>query len=136
MAECLFEHSKCDLWNISVTTLSTFIGLPVSIPMGAVSLARRRVSGVAITLTKKYQKTLTKVMKLVDIVTSALTMFEMSISKALKDTRLDEQELTMLQTFHLRVLNELVNVDCKMEAETRAQLQKASWMRSTISRRP
>ena len=31
----------------------------------------------------------------------------------------------MLQTFQLGVLNELANVDHKMETETRAQLQKS-----------
>ena len=31
----------------------------------------------------------------------------------------------MLQMFHLGLLNELANVDCKMEAETRIQLQKS-----------
>ena len=30
----------------------------------------------------------------------------------------------MLQEFHLGVLNDLVNVDCKIEVETRTQLQK------------
>ena len=60
----------------SVATLSMFIDLSVSIPLDAVSLAGVSVAGVSLTgvataLTKKYQKKLTKVMKLVDIVTSA-----------------------------------------------------------------
>ena len=45
----------------SVVTLSTFIGLPVSIPLGAVSLTGTSVSGVATALTKKYQKKRSKV---------------------------------------------------------------------------
>ena len=40
----------------SVATLSTFIGLPISIPLGAVSLAGASVSGVATVLTSKYQR--------------------------------------------------------------------------------
>ena len=52
----------------SVATLSTFIGLPVSIPLGTVSLAGTSTSGMATALTK-YQKKLTKVTKLMDIVT-------------------------------------------------------------------
>ena len=64
-------------------------------------------------------------MKLVDIVTSALAVFEMSISKALKDGRVKEQAFGMLQTFHFGVFNELANVDHKMEVETRTQLQKS-----------
>ena len=109
---------------LSVATLSTFISLPVSIPLGTVSLAGASVSGVAMVLTKKYQKKLTNIMNLVDIMTSASAVFETSVSKALNDGRVGAQELTMLQTFHLRVLSDLSNVDCNMEAETRTQLQK------------
>ena len=39
----------------SVATLSTFICLPVGIPLGAVSLAGTSVSGVTTTLTKKHR---------------------------------------------------------------------------------
>ena len=47
----------------SMATLSTFIGLPVSIPLCAVSLARTSISGAFTILTKKYQNKLTKVTK-------------------------------------------------------------------------
>ena len=60
----------------SVATLSTFIGFPVSIPLGALSLAGASISGVTTALTKKYQKKLAKVMKLTDIITSAIAVFE------------------------------------------------------------
>ena len=43
----------------SVVMLSTFISLPVSIPLGAVALAGVSVSGVAKALTSKYRKKLT-----------------------------------------------------------------------------
>ena len=109
----------------SVATLSTFIGLPVSIPLGAVSLAGAGISGITTVLTKKYQKKLSKVAQLIDTVTSALAVFEMSVSKALNDGRVDEREFSMLQELHLRVLNELSSLDRKMEAETRTQLQKS-----------
>ena len=109
----------------SVATLSTFIGLPVSIPLGAVSLAGAGISGVTTVLTKKYQKKLSKFAQLIDTVTSALAVFEMSVSKALNDGRVDEREFSMLQELHLRVLNELSSLDRKMEAETRTQLQKS-----------
>ena len=64
-------------------------------------------------------------MKLVDIVTLALAVFEMSISKTQKDGKVKEQEFGILQTFHFGVINELANVDHKMEVETRTQLQKS-----------
>ena len=107
-----------------MATLSTFIGLPLSIPLGAVSLAGASVSEVTTALTSKYQKKLSKVTELVDIVTSAIVVFEMSVSKALNNCEIDEREFGTLQGLHLKVVNELVNVDCKMELENRAQLQK------------
>ena len=67
----------------SVATLSTFIGLPVSISLGVISLTGASVSSVATALAKKYQKKLSKVTKLIDIVTSAIAVFETSVSKAL-----------------------------------------------------
>ena len=87
-------------------------------------------------LTKKYQKKLPKVTKLTDIVTSALTVFKTSVSKALNDHKIDEREFSMLQALHLEAINELANVDHKMEAETRIQFDKVYWKRSTISRGP
>ena len=109
----------------SVTTLSTFVGLLVSIPLGVVSLAGVSVSGGATVLTKRYQKKLEKVMKLIDIVTSALSVFETTLSKALNNGEIDEQEFQVIQDLHLKVMNELSNVDHKMELEARNQLQKS-----------
>ena len=80
----------------SMMTLSTFIGLPVSIYLGAISLAGASVSGMAKVLTKKYQKKLMKVTKLVNIMTSALAMFKTSVSKVLNNGRIDELEFIML----------------------------------------
>ena len=71
-------------------------------------------------------------MKLANIMTSALAVFETSVSKALNNGRIDEQEFGMLQTSHLEALNKLVNIDCKMEAETRTHVQTVYWRRSTI----
>ena len=65
---------------LSVATLSMFIGLPVSIPLGAISLAGVSVNGIAAALTRKYQKKLAKVTKSTDIITSALAMFETRVS--------------------------------------------------------
>ena len=92
--------------------------------MGAIALAGASVSGVAMALTKNYQKKLAKVMKLVHFVTSTLAVFRTSVSKVLNDGKIDEQEFATIQTLHLGVINELANVDHKMEVETRTQLQK------------
>ena len=88
-------------------------------------MAGASVSGVTTALTSKYQKKLVKVTKLVNIVTSAIAVFETSVSKGLDNGEIDEQECSILQNLHLKVISELVNVERKMESESRAQLQKS-----------
>ena len=92
--------------------------------MGAISLAGASVSGVTTVLTKEYQKKLTKVTKLTDIITPATAVFETCLSKALRNGKIDEEEFNLLQTFHLKTMNELAGVDHKMEAENRNQFEK------------
>ena len=87
----------------NVVTLSTFIGFPVSIPLGVVSLVGASVSGVATELTKKYQKKLTKVMKLADIVTSAISVFGTDLFKELNNGEIYGREFQVLQELHLKV---------------------------------
>ena len=109
----------------SVATFATFVGLPVSISLGAASLTGAIASGIISTLTKKYQKKLRKVTKLIDIVTPALVVFERVISGALKNGIIDEEEFNTLQTLHLETLNELVGVVRRMEAENRSLVEKS-----------
>ena len=103
----------------SVATFAAFIGLPVSIPLGAASVTGAIVSGIISVLTKKYQQKLKKVTKLIDIITPALVVFERIISGALKNGKIDEEEFNMLQTLHFEMLNELMGIDRRMEAEHR-----------------
>ena len=100
----------------SVATFATFVGLPVSVALGAASLTGAIASGIISTLTKKYQKKLKKVTKLTDIATPALVVFERVISGAMKNGVIDEEEFNTLQTLHLEALNELTGVDHRMEA--------------------
>ena len=109
----------------SVVTLATFISLPVSIPLGAVSLAGAGISGVATALTKKYQKKLSKVTKLNDIITSALAIFERVVSKALKNGKIDEEEFYSIQKLHLETINELMGVNLKMVAKKQKPIRKS-----------
>ena len=51
----------------SVVTFATFIGLPVSIPLGAASLTGVIASGIISALTKQYQQKLKKIMKLIEL---------------------------------------------------------------------
>ena len=103
----------------SVATLSTFIGLPVSILLGVVSQAGASVSGVTAALTKKYQKKLSKVTKLTDIITPAIAVFETCLSIASRNGKIDEEEFNLLQTFHLKAMNELTSFNRKVEAENK-----------------
>ena len=109
----------------SVATFATFIRLPVSISLGAACLTGVIASGIISTLTKKYQKKLKKVTKLIDIVTPALVIFERVISGALKNGIIDEEESNTLQTLHLETLNELTGVDRRMETENRSLVEKS-----------
>ena len=109
----------------SVATFATFVGLPVSVTLGAASLTGVIASGIISTLTTKYQKKLKKVIKLIDIVTPALVVFERVISGALKNGVIDEEEFNTLQTLHLETLNELTGVDRRMEAENRSLVEKS-----------
>ena len=76
-------------------------------------------------VSKKYQKKLKKVTKLIDIVTPALVVFERVISGALKDGIIYEEEFNTLQTLHLEILNKLTGVDRRMEAENRTLVEKS-----------
>ena len=109
----------------SVAIFATFVGLPVSISLGAAPLTGVIASGIISTLTKKYQKKLKKVTQLIDIVMRATVVFDRVISKSLKDGIIDEEEFNTLQTLHLETLNELTGVDRRMEAENRSLVEKS-----------
>ena len=108
-----------------MATFTTFIGLPVSISLGAASFTGAIASGIISALTKKYQRKLKKVTKLIDIITPALVVFERVVSGALKNGIIDEEEFNMLQILHLETLYELMGVDRAMEAEHRSLVKKS-----------
>ena len=107
----------------SVVTFATFIKLPVNISLGAASLTRAIASGMISALTKKYQKKLKKVMKLIDIVTRTAVTFV--VSGALKNGIIDEEEFNTIQTLYLETLNKLTGVDHRIEAEHRSLIEKS-----------
>ena len=109
----------------SVATFATFVDLPVSISLGAASLTGAIASGIISALTKKYQKKLKKVTKLIDIVMRAAVVFDRVVSKSLKDGIIDEEEFDTLQTLHLETLSELTGVDRRMEVENRSLVKKS-----------
>ena len=93
--------------------------------LGAASLTGAIAIGIILVLTKKYQKKLKKVTKLIDIITPALVVFERVVSGALKNGIIDEEEFNTLQTLHLEMLNELRGVDRRMKAENRSLVEKS-----------
>ena len=109
----------------SVATFATFVRLPVSVALGAASMTGAIASGIISTLTKKYQKKLKKVTRLIDIVMRATVVFDRVISGALKEGIIDEEEFNTLQTLHLETLNELTGVNCRMEAENRSLVERS-----------
>ena len=98
----------------SVATFATFIGILVSRALGAASMTGSVSSGIISVLTKKYQQKRKKVMCLIDIVTPALVIFERVASGALKNGVINEEEFNMLQTLHLKTLNELTGIDSRI----------------------
>ena len=104
---------------------ATFIGIPISAALGAASMTGAISSGIILVLTKKYQKKLKKLMRLIDIVTPAVVVFERVVSGALKNFIISEEEFNMLQTLHLETLNELMGVNRRMEAEHRFLVEKS-----------
>ena len=52
-------------------------------------------------------------------------MFERVVSGALKNGVIDEEEFNMLQTLHLKTLNELTGINCRMETEHRSLVEKS-----------
>ena len=113
----------------SVATFAIFIGLPVRVALGAACLTGAIAIGIISMLTKKYQKKLKKVTKLINIIMPALVVFERVVSGALKNGIIDEEEFNTLQTLHREMLNELTGIDCRMEAEHRSLVEKAYWKR-------
>ena len=109
----------------SVATFTAFIGIPVSTALAAASMTGAIASGIISVLTKKYQKKLKKITKLIDIITPALVVFERVVSKSPKDGVLDEEEFYTLQTLHLETLKELTGVDCRMEVEHRFLVERS-----------
>ena len=109
----------------SVATFATFVGIPVSMALGAASMPGAIASGIISTLTKKYQKKLKKVTRLIDIVTWATVIFGRVISGALKSGIIDEEEFNTLQTLHFETLNKLTGVNHRMEAENMSLVEKS-----------
>ena len=111
-----------------VATLSTFIGLPVSIPLGVISLAGASVSGVTTVLTKKYQKKLSKVTTLTDIITSAIAVFEMCLSKALRNGKIGKSS-KCFRHYTLKLLRNCLMSIVKWEQKTETNSKKVYWKR-------
>ena len=121
----LFKRNKGSHWNIWCRNIRYIRWTSWKCGVGCSTLTGAITSGLISTLTKKYQKKLKKVTKLIDIVNPALVVFERVISGVLKNGVIDEEEFNTFQTLHLETLNELTGVDSRMEAENRSLVEKS-----------
>ena len=64
-------------------------------------------------------------MRLIDIITPALVVFERVVSGTLKNGVIDEKEFNMFQALHLETLNKLTGINRRMEAEHRSLVEKS-----------
>ena len=113
----------------SVATFATFVRIPVSAALGGASMTAAIACGIISVLTKNLRnlkpKKPKKVMRLIDIVTPALVVFERVVSGTLKNGVIDEEEFNVLQTLHLETLNELTGIDRRLEMENRSLVEKS-----------
>ena len=73
-----------------------------------------------------------KVMKLVEIITPAIAVFETCVLNALSNGKIDEDEFNRLQALYFKTHNELTDIDRKTGAENRNQFEKVYWKRNNI----
>lgn len=109
----------------SVVTGATLIGIPASVGLGAVALSGTIFTGSVMALIKRYRSKLDKVMKLYDVATSAIAVFENSVSRALNNDDISHIEFQTLSGIYYEALDKMTKTDRKMESETRNQFEKS-----------
>ena len=129
VAKCLFMWSKCSHWNIECGDLEYVHCFTHKHLIGCSTFSWREHQWTCYSAHHQYQKKLTKVTKMTEIITSAIAVFESSLSKALNNGGIDEREFHVLQDLLLKVINELTNINRKMELETEINYKKVCWKR-------
>ena len=109
----------------TVATTATIVGIPISAGLGGVALVSSICSGITTASIKKYQKKLQNVLKLHDIVSSAIAVFELNVSQALDNGIIEYKEFHKLQGVYYSALELIASTDRKMESETQKQFQKS-----------
>ena len=96
----------------TIGTTFTVVGIPISASLGVVSTVLTCVSGILLSISKKYKKILLKCCELIDKITSSLATFKALISLSLNDCSvIDAKEFHKLQTLYLQVMADVRNVD-------------------------
>ena len=109
----------------TIATGATFIGIPVSAALGSLSLAGAISTGISSAIIKKYQKKLSRNEKLYAMVTSAIAVFETTISESLNNgTLIDEREFVKIQGVYFNSLRSLSATDRKLKKVEEDQLKK------------
>ena len=102
----------------TIGTAFTFVGLPISASLGAVSTVSTCVSACLLLTSRKYKEKLLQCYELLDKITSSLATFEVLISLSIDDgTVIDAKEFHKLQTLYLQLMTHVRNVDRKMKVQ-------------------
>ena len=90
----------------TIATDVAFVGIPVSTALGSLSLPGAISTGISSALIKRYQKRLFQNEKLNGMVTSAIVVFEATISEILQNghTFIVEREFMMIQGVYFNTL--------------------------------
>ena len=120
----MFEQPKGSHWNIDCGNSEYFHQFASEHPIGCNISGWSKRQWSDYSFNSQFLKETQQVMKLVDIITSAIAVFEMSVSKALDNSEIDEREIVMLQDLHIKVINELANVDRKWNRNPESSYKK------------
>ena len=109
----------------SAASAVSLAGLPISVPLAGVALGGAISSGICTMFIKKYKKKISRNEKLHDILTSAIAVFETTISESLTQMSLiNEREFKIIQGVYFKALQELSSIDRKMKVTEQEQFQK------------
>ena len=109
----------------AIATSATVVGIPISIALGGLSLGGAFSTGVSSALIKKYQQKVSRNNKLYDMITSAIAVFEITVSESLNNgTLINENEFNKIQGVYFKTLRDLATTDRKLKKIEDDQLKK------------
>ena len=108
-----------------IATTATFVGIPVGAALGSVSLASSISTGITSALIKKYKKKQSRNYKLYDAITSAIAVFETTISECLtQGTLINEKEFKRIQGVYFNTLKHITDIDNRLKTVEQDEFKK------------